>query len=107
MTANTQTIQCSYDPNTGGYWSPAPIDCEPVTCKNPPPTAPTDTIFNVMYSPNKTTNQQYQTTIAYMCPSNQSVPWLIKSNFSLDYSVSQGFIYNVTAYCEVDGCVKA
>jgi hypothetical protein len=30
------------------------------------------------------------------------LPNLISSNFSLDYSLASGFVYNVTAYCEVD-----
>ena len=103
MANDTQTLRCAYDPNTGGYWSPTPVACEPRTCKFPPPSATNDTIFNVIYSPNKATNMQYQTTIAYMCPANQSLPSLISSNFSLDYPLSKGFVYNVTAYCEVDG----
>jgi len=103
MVDNSQTLRCAYDPNTGGYWTPNPIACEPKSCKFPPPTAPSDTIYNVIYNPNKATSMQYQTTIAYMCPSNMSLPSLISSNFSLDYPVSKGFVYNVTAYCEVDG----
>ncbi len=44
----------------------------------------------------------FQTTITYICPANTSLPTAISSNFSFDYSLSAGFIYNVTAYCEID-----
>jgi hypothetical protein len=46
--------------------------------------------------------QQYQTTISFFCPANQSLPTLISSNFSFDYSASSGKIYNLTAFCEID-----
>ncbi len=103
LTSNTQALQCKYDPNAGGYWSPDPIPCEQVTCRYPPPAAPAGSFENILFSLNKTTNQLYQTTIAYMCPANMTLPSLISSNFSLDYSIAKGFVYNVTAYCQVDG----
>jgi hypothetical protein len=64
---------------------------------------PTGAYWNILYSPNKTTNRQYQTTIAYICPSNLTLPSVISSNFSLDFPIANGFVYNVTAYCQVDG----
>ena len=106
MTINIQTLVCQYDPNADAQWSPNPIACEPVSCQYSAPNAPDLTIKNIIYSPNTTTNKQYQTTISYVCPSNLTLPNIISTNFSLDYSLSNGFIYNVTAYCEVDGWVS-
>jgi hypothetical protein len=37
VTGNAQAIECKYDPNSGGYWYPDPVPCEPVMCKYPPP----------------------------------------------------------------------
>ena len=56
----------------------------------------------VQFSQNKTTNQQYQTTVFYSCPANASLPNLISSNFSFDFQLSAGFVYNLTAFCEID-----
>ena len=59
----------------------------------------------VQFSQNKTTNQQYQTTVFYSCPANASLPGLISSNFSFDFKLSAGFVYNLTAFCEIDRLV--
>jgi hypothetical protein len=59
--------------------------------------------LQVVYSQNKTTNQQYQTTFVYYCPANSSLPSLISSNYSFDFGLANGFVYNLTAFCEIDG----
>jgi hypothetical protein len=59
--------------------------------------------MEIVFSQNKTTNQQYQTTIVYYCPANNTLPSLISSNYSFSYSPSSQFFYNVTAFCEIDG----
>ena len=48
------------------------------------------------------TSKQYTTTILYYCPSNLTLPTIISSNFSFDYTKSLGIIKNVTAVCEID-----
>ena len=100
-TINTQTITCLYSTSQGGYWSTV-VTCEPVTCTNRPPTDPANTIKKVIYSANTTTNQQYQTNITYFCPANVSLPSLISSNFSFNYSPQSLRIYNVSSFCEID-----
>ncbi len=85
----------------GGFW-PAVIKCEPASCRFPPPAAPANSFRQIIFSPNSTTNQRYQTTVVYYCPKNQTLPQILSSNFSFDYSVAT-FIYNVTAFCEIDG----
>jgi hypothetical protein len=98
LSSNTQAVQCKYDPNTGGYWDPNPIPCEPVTCKFPAPTAPTGSRVSVLYSPNPSTNKQYQTTIAYICPLNQV---LVKKYFFtfilgiLTFNFWRGLLQNI------------
>lgn len=66
---------------------------------------PSGAYNEVLYSPNTTTNRQYQTTIVYYCPSNLTLPSIIKSNFSFAYTESFGFVANVTAICRVNGWV--
>ena len=103
MTINTQTVTCNYDPTKGGYWSNNPIVCEPLTCLYPLPVPdPTGATKKIVYSPNPVTNQQYQTTINFTCPANLTLPTIISSNFSFNYNVASGFIYNVSAFCDID-----
>ena len=103
MTINTQTVTCNYDPLKGGYWSNNPIVCEPLTCLNPLPSPdPSGAAKNIVYSPNPVTNQQYQTTINFTCPANLTLPTIISSNFSFNYNVASGMIYNVSAFCDID-----
>jgi hypothetical protein len=64
---------------------------------------PSGALQEILYSPNQTTNRQYQTTVVYHCPINQTLPTIIKTNFSLDYTKSFGMVNNVTAICRVDG----
>ena len=102
MTINTQTLTCNYNDYLGGIWSDTPITCQPVSCKYPPPLYPNGSLTKIIFSSNTTTNQQYQTTINFTCPANLTLPTIISSNFSFDYNVANGNIYNVTAFCEID-----
>ncbi len=101
-TANTQRLTCFYHP-VKSYWSPTIIPCEPLNCKFPPPKNPDGARMEIVFSQNKTTNQQYQTTVVYYCPANYSLPNLISSNYSFTYSPTTQFFNNVTAFCEIDG----
>jgi len=103
MTANTQTITCNVNYWIGTFWS-AIITCQPVSCKYPPPALPANSYQNLIYSPDPVGNKRYQTTVFYGCPANQSLPSLLSSNFSFDYSPNV-FVYNVTAICDIDGSV--
>ena len=64
---------------------------------------PNEAYPEIVYNPNPATNRQYQTTVVYHCPVNQSLPGIIKSNFSFNYIESFGMVTNVTAICRVDG----
>ena len=103
MTSNTQELVCVQNPIKGAYWSPNPIPCIPVSCKYPPPALPANARLEIVYSPNNKTNMQYQTEIVYYCPGNGSLHPILRSNFSFDYSLSFGNVYNVTVSCEDDG----
>ncbi len=63
---------------------------------------PKDSKMSIIYKPNPTNTQQYQTTVVYYCPSNLTLPQLISSNFSFDYSLSAGNVNNVTVVCDID-----
>jgi hypothetical protein len=102
MTLNTQTVTCMYSTGKTATWSNNPITCVPVSCYYPPPANSNGSLQKIIYSPNTTTNRQYQTTITFLCPANQTLPQILSSNFSFDYNVANGMIYNVTAFCEID-----
>jgi len=56
-----------------------------------------------IYNPNNVTNKQYQTSVTYRCPENSSLPFILASNFTFDFkNLTNGFIYNLTATCQVD-----
>ncbi len=100
---NTQTLNCMFDDRLGGIWPQTIVACEPLVCKKTPPNVPKDAYREVIYSPNTTTHQQYETKMSYFCPKNQSLPDLIKDEFTFDYVVSAGIIQEINATCELDG----
>ena len=103
MTINAQIITCNYDIVNDATWGPETFACEPLTCPEDPPEIPTETYWSIEYSPNPTTNRQFETEIVYHCPANSSLPELIKDEFSFDYPESGGIIQNVTVHCTIDG----
>jgi hypothetical protein len=99
---NTQTFKCQNTIDTGGYWTPAGsvIPCEPVTCQ--PFSSPNGSKLEMIVSPDQS-NRQFQTKLLFRCPDNATLPESLKSNFSFDYKLAFGFVYNVSVSCDVDG----
>ena len=102
-TMNFQTLKCNASTNGTASWNRNPFACVPINCKNPAPELPNLATQKLLYNPNVTTSRQYQTTVLYSCPANSTLPEMLSSNFSFDYSLSAGFIQNVTAVCDLDG----
>jgi predicted nucleotide-binding protein (sugar kinase/HSP70/actin superfamily) len=100
---NVQTLKCIANTNITANWNRQLVACVPVSCKTPPPGLPNLAKKEFIFNPNVTTSRQYQTTVVYSCPANTTLPEMIASAFSFDYSLSAGFIYNVTAVCDLDG----
>ncbi len=103
MDEDTQTLECRFNGMTGGYWRPFTVACEPLTCRYRPPSASTDSIREIIYSPNTTTHQQYETMATYTCPKNRSMLPIIEDEWSFDYSDSAGIIQELNATCTLEG----
>ena len=97
---NTQTLSCDYDIWDGGVWYPKVIPCEPITCQSL--SSPNGSKLEIIFSP-EITNRQYETHLLFRCPENGTLPDILKSNFSFDYNLQFGFVYNISAFCDIDG----
>ena len=84
-------------------WNHTTVACEPLTCDQGPPEIPNESYWEILYSPNPTTNRQFETEIVYHCPANDSLPELIKDEYTFAYAESNGIIRNITAICQIDG----
>ena len=104
--ANTQTVECVYDPVVGGKWKPTPYDCEPLKCEDAELAHifqyKDNTEFNVEYSPSDTIFQYFETVVSFNCPKNISIPDMLLDEMSLDYSNSFGIVQQVNLTCGLD-----
>ena len=101
-TENTQTVECIYDPYVGGKWSPSPIACEPLKCKDPDTLIPDNTELEISYSPSTTIFQYFETNAVYNCPLNTSIPDMLLDEMSFDYSNSIGIVQQINLTCGID-----
>ena len=87
--ANTQTVDCIWT-DQGGAWSPSPISCEPLQCKNPDLLIPSNTEKVIAYTPVTGISTYFETVVNYNCPKNTSIDELVLDEMSFDFSNSFG-----------------